>query len=96
MDILEFLYASTAFIALISFAPQIVKLAKDNSGAESISISAVGLWTIISAISLVYAIQINGDALFVFGTLVFTLGNGAILSLATYNRFLKSVKIHVR
>lgn len=92
MAILEFLYASTAFIGLASFVPQFVKLLKDTSGAESISISAVSLWTLVSLISLLYAIQINGDWLFIFGTGVFTFGNGTILLLAVYNRSLKRVR----
>ena len=92
MAFLQFLYASTAFIGLVSFMPQMLKLLKDSSGAESISIVTLALWVLTSNISLAYALVINGDMLFIFGATVFAVGNSTTLLLAVYNRYFKTAK----
>jgi len=90
MELLVYLYMSTAFIGLLSYFSQITKLTKDETKSESVSIISWAVWSYTSLVAFLYACLINGDGiLMVTAGLNFT-GCLVVTILLSYNRFLKT------
>ena len=86
MDILTVLYSASGLVFGIAFVPQIVRLAKDRSGAASISLSMWLVFAFCSSISLAYACAHNGDVYFIFCSSIGVVGNLTVLFLAALRR----------
>jgi hypothetical protein len=87
MDTLTLLYGMTGFLCSMAFVPQITTLISDRSGAKSLSLTSLTMFTACSVISLLYAIQHNGDGAFIFCAGCGTIGNVIVLSLALLRRY---------
>ena len=89
MEILIFLYMTTAVVGIISYITQFHKLIVDKTNSASVSILSWLLWTYAAAVSLLYALFVNGDTLLVFTTGLGFVGSAAVLSLVVFNRYIK-------
>ena len=89
MEILIFLYMTTAVVGIISYITQFHKLIIDKTNSASVSILSWLLWSYAAAVSLLYALFVNGDTLLIFTTGLGFVGSAAVLSLVIFNRYIK-------
>jgi hypothetical protein len=86
VDILSILYVAVGFVFALAFVPQIRTLLRDETGAASISLSTWGLFSACNVITLLYAIDHNGDPYFILCSAMCTMGNFAVFGLSLSRR----------
>jgi hypothetical protein len=86
IDFLTLTYGFFNMLRLMSYAPQIVLLAKDTSGAKAISISSWLIWTGANLSTAVYAWVRLADASLCVMNAFNTACCLAVLALVTYKR----------
>ena len=66
--------------------PQLRRLARDQTGAASISLVSWDMFSACNAITLAYAISHTGDHLFILCSILCTLANLAVFLMASIRR----------
>ena len=86
-EIITMMYASAAFINMISFVPQVIKLLRDRSKSDAISLQTQALWLYAVVAGLLYATMIVNDPVLIAATTVTFTGCVSITLLTLFNRF---------
>ena len=85
------LYSLSGFFSLGAFMPQIIKLWKDKTRRERISIPAWSMWFANACVVTSYAWLINKDPLFCLTATLSFVGSFLSLALVVYNRHIRPV-----
>lgn len=86
MDLLTILYTISGLVFGMAFVPQIRTLLTDTSGAVAINLSTWVMFSLCSAVTLIYACLHNGDMYFIFCSAICLIGNIVVLTLASLRR----------
>lgn len=86
MTILSTLYLAAGIMCALAFLPQIRTLWRDRTGAASTNIASWAMFSACNVVTLVYAIQANGDPYFVACSGLCMLGNISVCALAILRR----------
>lgn len=86
MEWMTFLYLATGLMFGFAFVPQIVLLSQDSPSPYQMNLPMVVIFTYGSAVSLGYALLVNGDPYFIFCSGVSTIGNAVMLVLGMAHR----------
>lgn len=89
LEFLSLLYAGVGLMGVAGFIPQIIKLATATGQSKAISLQTWSIWSFSGIVSLSYAIFILGDSMAIAVTAGNCTGTIAVLSLASYNRFIR-------
>lgn len=81
------LYAVCSAVRLLSYAPQIVAVARESSGAHAISLTSWAFWSFSHVVTAVYCFTVANDALLGYMMWGNAAGGAAIVSLTTMKRF---------
>lgn len=87
---LSALYFMTTGLIVFSYVPQVWRLAHDRTDSSSISLVSWVIWVYAATVSVLYAVIVNGDPLFILSTTLNGAGCYAVLFMAVFNRYLKT------
>ncbi len=85
--IITMMYVSAAFINMISFIPQVIKLLRDKTKSDAISLQTQALWLYAVIAGWLYATFVMYDPVLIMATSVTLTGCVSITSLTLFNRF---------
>ena len=83
------LYALSGLIDVIGFAPQIWRLLTCQSRAQAISFTAYWVWFSMALVGWLYSAVVLRDGMASWVNAGFALGNGSVILLAFYKRFMQ-------
>lgn len=89
MTVIELLYNLSNVIIGVAFLPQIATLVRRPSRDKSLNLITCALFTLCTYAMLAYAIFHAHDTYFTLSALINVTGWTSILTLASYNRYLR-------
>lgn len=92
IKLIEFLYAISGIIIVVSYIPQVIRLIKDINLASGLSLFTWAGWLSTAVISVLYGFLVIKDNLFIYFSLGNILGCSAVFSIIVYHRLIFNKK----
>jgi len=86
MELIALLFVASIIIGVVSYGPQIKTLAHVETTAQSLSISAFGIWFMLSLVDLAYVLIQTDDSLIITANAAESICLAVITGLAIYKR----------
>jgi hypothetical protein len=81
------IYATCNAIRLLSYGPQVVAIAREQSSVRAISLCTWSFWSFCHAVTAVYCYTVAADVLLSIMMCGNAIGSGIIVTLTTMKRF---------
>jgi len=87
MDIIILLYASVAGVSLVAYIPQIIRIILTKSSCHDIALTSWLIWNYTAIVTLLYAIFVIDDGVFMFVSAINLTGINMVIILTVYKRW---------